>query len=1414
MSISMGARTSRYWSKREGSYCVDECGFLVDPVGLFGVPLSPGLARLADLEDRDCLVLLGEPGMGNTTALEAEREQRECEIGTSGGSLIWRDLGEFGDETRLIRDLFEAPEWDRWRAGDRTLYLYLDALDECRLHLPNVAAVILGQLRRLPRRDRLKFRIACRTGAWPPGLEAGLKGLWPGDRTGVFELVPLRRRDVEAIAAAAGLKDVGAFLRDVERRDAGPLAAKPVTLKLLLNIYRRGGQLPHSPAELYECGCRALCEEANEARLAAEKHGVLGVEERLAVAARIAAATVFCGGSAAWDGPGLTDRPEDDMAVPDLCGGVEHIQGVDLKVTEAGVREVLSDTGLFSSRGPRRLGWAHRTFAEYLAARYLVARGLGVEQVKGLILHPHMPGRVVPQLQQATAWLAGMNPGVFRAILASDPEVLVRSDVENASTDDREALVAALLNTASEGRLGVVGLDAGSERRKLKHPRLAAQLGPFIADRSAGLSARRVAIEIARACEVRELQGPLADLVLDRSQELTSRVKAGYAVWTIGDEATRRRMRPLLAADLDEDVEDELKGCALTSLWPGLISAEEAFRAITHPKREHFYGAYAGFMMDSLVRGLDRADLALALRWAARQSAPRRLAHIIRLVIDQIVLRAWDEIEVPEVAETLAEIVWTQVESHADVADPFSGLARAGPFGADIDRRRRLVLALVPKLTSVAAEPGRLCYSRPPLLAAEDLPWLIGLLDLEGDAARRTVLARLVRAVFLLAGPKSPDEVLAAAERHLEIADAIQDLISPVVLDSSKAVAARGAYANWVIPEQRSNAERRLSPPPREWVERLLAREQEGDPDAWWQLTLVMTVEPTSSCFKDAFRSDLTALPGWREADAGTKARIVDAAHRYVLGHRPSPQEWFFEEGTTYLPDETGLKALRLLCEQAPDRFDALGPDVWGKWSPVIVGYTKSGSHDDEEAQRRLAGHAYRNAPEELLGWLARWLEEQGRREHPFISARLWADLPEPALNGVLMERVRDPSTSVRVIETLLDDLLARDVPEAREFATSLLVPPHLEDSSQRERSRAAASSLLTCSPDAGWPALWPVLLADSDFGRDLVDSIAPRFDRAGLAPFLDRLSEAQVADFYVWLARRFPHHEDEKDDGFHAVGLREYAAWLRDGVLRHLEWRGTATSLVALDAIARELPNLDWLPLVRLQAEKVVMERTWVPHRPEDLWTLAGDREARLVDGGDQLLDVVVESLGRYQRKLRGETPASFMLWDRQKDGKFRPKEEERLSDALKLHLTEDLTRHGVVANREVVIRSGTGGKAGERTDIHVDAITRGPRTGAFDRVAIVVEVKGYWNRDVLTAMEEQLRDRYLAEGGCRHGLYVVGWFPFEQWDADDYRRGDARRQHPATLDEARSHFFAQAAGLSDGSRRVRAVVLDCSLT
>jgi len=1407
------ARMERYWCRREGHFRIDSCGFLLDPEGEFRNTLNPELIRLPEVADTNCLILLGEPGMGKTTALEAERERWGQSIGTTGDVMVWRDLAEYGDEARLIRDLFETSEWDSWRSSDLTLHLFLDSLDECRLNLPNISAIILGQLRRLPQLNRLKLRIACRTGAWPHYLEEGLRGLWPGDRTDAFELVPLRRRDVAEIASGFGLENVEAFLREVELRNAGPMAAKPVTLKLLANLYIRGGQLPSTQAELYERGCRALCEETSLSRQAAGRHGVLGPEQRLAVAARIAAATVFCARTAVWDGPDLADQPEDDISVTALSGWAECVSGGEFAVSEGAVREVLSDTGLFSSRGPRRMGWAHRTFAEYLASRYLVERVLAVGQIESLIWHPHMPGRVVPQLHEVAAWIAGTVPDVFRAIMKSDPGVLVRSDVENTAADDREALVAALLASAAENRLGDLRRDARSEYRKLKHPLLAEQLRPFIVDKSRSLESRWLAIEVAQACEVLSVQEDLVEVALDRSDDMTVRVEAGYAVCAICEDSTRRRMRSLLAQDLDEDTGDELKGCALRSLWPGLFSAEELFRVLTPPKRQHNHGAYAGFLSGDLLRGLTQAELPVAVGWASAQKEPGSLGSVLGWVVDQIVLRACNEIDGEGILDALAGVVWSRLEAHVNVIGSSTAGAWSGCLPLDAGNRRKLIRVLIPKLTAASLEPTRLVYSGPPLVVSDDTPWLIGLLDLEHDGSIRATIARLVRSAFLLCGTQSPDPLLEAAQRHPELADAIRDLTSPVELNSPEATAARNQRARKTFYERSAQQVWTLDPPPQERILRLLSQAEAGDPDAWWQLTLVMTLEPTSKNLGETFRSGLTTLPGWREADANTRAMMLNAAHRYVVEYRPSPDEWFYREGITYHPDEAGFKALRLLNEEAQERFATLGADVWSKWAPAIIGYPASGRDDDEEAQRRLVAVAHRQAPDEILSWLARWLAEQNSRDYPLITTRSWADISGPGLTAVLMKTVRDPTTKFAVMEALLNDLLTRNIPDARAYATSLLSATLPEGEGPCERFLTAARSLLTCAPDAGWPVIWPLLQQSPESGRDVILSVASRFNREGTTPFLSRLSEGQVADFFVWLARHFPHDRDEDHGSVHAVGPREYVERLRDGVLRHLEQRGTLASLGAIKRITGELPSLPWLASVYLEAEKVMLERTWMPHQPEHLWKLVRDREARLVEGGDQLLAVVIESLRRYEGKLQGETPASFTLWDKQAGGRYRPKEEERISDALKLHLVDDLRVRGIVANREVVIRSGSGGKSGERTDIHVDAITRGSRPGAFDQITVVIEVKGCWNRDVMEAMQIQLKDRYLSGGACHHGLYVVGWFLCDQWDPDDYRRSDTRGQLPPSKPEAQAVFAAQAERLSGRELRLAALVIDIAL-
>jgi hypothetical protein len=57
-------------------------------------------------------------------------------------------------------------------------------------------------------------------------------------------------------------------------------------------------------------------------------------------------------------------------------------------VLVAGERDEMLDTGLFTSRGGELMGWAHQSFAEFLAGRYLVEKKVSPENVLKILFHP------------------------------------------------------------------------------------------------------------------------------------------------------------------------------------------------------------------------------------------------------------------------------------------------------------------------------------------------------------------------------------------------------------------------------------------------------------------------------------------------------------------------------------------------------------------------------------------------------------------------------------------------------------------------------------------------------------------------------------------------------------------------------------------------------------------------------------------------------------------------------------------------------------------------------------------------------------------------------------------------------------------------------------------------------------------
>jgi hypothetical protein len=429
-----------------------------------------------------------------------------------------------------------------------------------------------------------------------------------------------------------------------------------------------------------------------------------------------------------------------------------------------------------------------------------------------------------------------------------------------------------------------------------------------------------------------------------------------------------------------------------------------------------------------------------------------------------------------------------------------------------------------------------------------------------------------------------------------------------------------------------------------------------------------MTLEPTSAFYEEEYQADLTTLPGWKAATPETRERIVRAAGRYLLVGDPENDRWLPINTQTY-SSLAGYKALVLLSQQDPTAFSRLDNAVWDKWAAIVLTYPDFGN-DLAALKEQLLERAYRLAPVAFI--CAVWVRidaENERSEHLMLVDKLrqiWDD----RLADALYLKCRDHRLKPAFVRTLLDLLLEHGHEGAHSFAESLVSLPVPSDDRGRAMAVAAAAALLGRS-DTGWQLVWPAIHANVDFGREVVSETHG-------ALMLQQLSEGELADLYLWLHTAYPVGDHEVRTGW--TWRRVDSEDLRNGILQHLQSRGTEQACEAIERLMHGLPKLGFLKWALYAARETTRQRSWKPTAPEHLLKLPRHAERRLVRGGEELLAVVVESLERYQARLRGETPLVANIWNQLPDDTWEPKDEEHLSDNIKQHLEDELRGKGIV--------------------------------------------------------------------------------------------------------------------------------------
>lgn len=391
------------------------------------------IATVSGLRDRPFLVLLGEPGIGKTTVLEAE-------AGAEGTPVI--KVRELINETVV--------------PGPGSLYL--DALDEYRVGATDLDKVHL-LAKSIMATGATRWRLTCRSEDWQKGADiAAVERAAGGATITIAQILPLDLFEAIAVLDELGEANPEAFVDRAQAMGATGLLESPLSIRLLREAIGRGGAWPMTRFALFHQATVSLAHEENIVHRLDRSRA--SASDILEAAERACLFLLVTGSRYLWRSGALP--PSGDTRA--------YLSADDLQIGRSLVDEML-DSALFRGEG-EEFEPIHRTVAEFLGGRALARAVVGdanraalpLGRARALINGPD--GRAPTDLRGLYGWFAahlaaiGQN-GLARELAETDAvSVLVYGDAAAFDAETKRAILANLDRDDPYFRASEVGATA------------------------------------------------------------------------------------------------------------------------------------------------------------------------------------------------------------------------------------------------------------------------------------------------------------------------------------------------------------------------------------------------------------------------------------------------------------------------------------------------------------------------------------------------------------------------------------------------------------------------------------------------------------------------------------------------------------------------------------------------------------------------------------------------------------------------------------------------------------------------------------------------------------------------------------------------------------------------------------------
>ncbi|MBW2608025.1 MAG: hypothetical protein JRD05_10365 [Deltaproteobacteria bacterium] len=562
------------------------------------------------------VIILAEAGAGKTEEIRATAKG----LRNRGNKAFFFRLEHLSSNFEASFEIGNNDEFKEWLSSDEPGYFFLDSVDEARLCGPKQfeSAIRNFGVRLADSKQRTHIFITSRLSEWraqsdlsliknqlpfvelspsteehsekkikaeeasfSSGFSSGFSG--GGERKfvepSVFSLCPLDHEQIKTFSQAFGVKDLGNFLKSIERAEADIFSSRPLDLIELINYWTQFGKLANR-AELIKSSISSKLKETDPDRAAALP---LTIEETKLGAKMLAAAVTF-------------QRQDRILVLEQTPDPAIKAESIDVQSVLTSWRNeqsrALLQRPIFDKAIYGTVRFHHRCVHEYLTAKWLhqlLLNGKPRRAIENLFFKERYGQMVlVPSMRPVLSWLILFDDRIRKKTAKIAPEVLIQGgDPSVLPANVRKNIVEKFCVLYADQNITDLSFDI-SELRRFAHPDLGETINRLLSIYSGHDEILYLLLRIVWQGKIECCSEKALAFALDDANDTYMRIYGIRIIETVGSEDQKNK---LIASLIDNPTfkSKRLIGELITAFVPDTISTRDVLPLIKRIEKPESY---------------------------------------------------------------------------------------------------------------------------------------------------------------------------------------------------------------------------------------------------------------------------------------------------------------------------------------------------------------------------------------------------------------------------------------------------------------------------------------------------------------------------------------------------------------------------------------------------------------------------------------------------------------------------------------------------------------------------------------------------------------------------------------------------------------------------------------------------------